>query len=146
MNAILKVEEWGDQHHPIWIDFLRILLGLFLIVKGFLFAEHSGVITNLLIQNHLQYLIFMAAQYTILFLIAGGILIALGILTRFSALMNIPVLIYTVFFINFPKSLLPFNTELIQSIVVLLLLVAFLILGDGNFSTDHFVSVHRDIW
>ncbi len=146
MNAILRVEEWGEHHHPLWVDYLRILLGLFLIVKGFIFAEHSGVITNLLLQNHLQSLIFMAAQYTILFHIAGGILIALGILTRFSALMNLPILVYATFFINFPKGLLPFNTEFIQSLIVLLLLILYLILGDGKFSTDHFVSVHRDIW
>jgi len=146
MNTILKIEDWGDTHHPMWIDFLRILLGLILIIKGFVFAEHSGVITNLLLQNHFQYIIFMAAQYTVIFHIAGGILIALGILTRFSVLMNLPILFYAVFFINIPKGLLPLNTELFLSISVLLLLILFAIEGNGKFSTDHFVSEHKDIW
>ena len=146
MNSIARIEEWGDNHHPMWLDFLRILLGMILILKGYIFASHSNVITNLLMENHLQYIIFIAAQYVILLHIAGGILIALGILTRFSAIMNLPILIYAVFFINFPKSLLPFNTELFLSIAVLLLLIIFAVMGDGKFSTDHFISVHQDIW
>lgn len=146
MNAILKIEEWGDNHHPMWLDYLRILLGMTLIIKGFIFAEHSRILTNLLLSNHFQSVVFMSAQYTIIFHIAGGLLIMLGILTRFSAIMNLPVLIYAVFFINFPRGLFPFNTELPLSIIVLLLLILFTIEGDGKFSTDHFVSVHKDIW
>ncbi len=146
MNAILRVEEWGDHHHPIWLDFLRILVGLILILRGFLFALHSGVITDLVLEDPLQYLTFMGAQYIILFHIAGGILITLGILTRFSALMNLPILISEIFFINLPRDLMPFNSELVLSIALLIVLIVYLIFGDGKFSTDHFVSVHKDIW
>ncbi len=146
MNAILRIEEWGDHHHPMWVDFLRILLGMLLIAKGFFYAMHAHAITNLMLENQMQYLIFMAAQYTILFHIAGGILIAFGLLTRFSSLMNLPTLICAVFFINLPKGMLPFNSELLLSVLVLVLLIFFLILGDGKFSAEHFISVHKDIW
>ncbi len=146
MNAIIKIEEWGDRHHPLWTDFLRIILGLILILKGFVFAEHESVITNLVLEHHLQYISFMAAQYVVLLHICGGILIALGILTRFSSLMNLPILIAAVFFINIPKGLLPLNTELFLSIVVLLLLILFLIIGDGKLSAENFIEKHTDIW
>ena len=146
MNAIINIEEWGDRHHPLWTDFLRIILGLILILKGFVFAEHESVITNLVLEHHLQYISFMAAQYVVLLHICGGILIALGILTRFSSLMNLPILIAAVFFINIPKGLLPLNTELFLSIVVLLLLILFLIIGDGKLSAENFIEKHTDIW
>ena len=146
MNAIIRFEEWGDRHHPLWTDFLRILLGMILILKGFVLAEHETVITNLLLEHHLQYISFMAAQYIILLHICGGVLIALGILTRFSSLMNLPILIAAVFFINIPKGLLPLNTELFLSIVVLLLLMIFSIIGDGKLSAEYFIEKHPDIW
>ncbi len=146
MNSILRIEEWGDHHHPMWADLLRILLGLTLILKGFFLTEHETVITNLLLENHLQYLIFMAAQYVVLMHLCGGILIALGILTRFAALMNLPILIAAVFFINIPHGLLPLNSELFLSIVVLFLLIFFMVLGDGKLSAENFIEKHTDIW
>ncbi len=146
MSYILKIEDWAEHHHPLWTDFLRIILGVILILKGFLFAEHQEVITNLLLENHLQYLIFMAAHYVIIMHIAGGILIAFGLLTRFACLMNLPILIAAVLFNNISPNLLPFNSELLISIIVLILLAFFMVLGDGKFSADHFINDHTDIW
>ena len=35
MNLVQRIEKWGDAHHPKWIDFIRITLGLVLVMKGF---------------------------------------------------------------------------------------------------------------
>lgn len=28
MNLTTKIENWADSHHPRWIDFIRVALGL----------------------------------------------------------------------------------------------------------------------
>ena len=79
--------------------------------------------------------VLMALVYYVTFVhLVGGTLIALGILTRFSALMQIPVVFGAVFFINVLQS--PFNTDLISSVVALILLVVFAVLGPGRLSLE----------
>ncbi len=146
MNSILRIEDWTEHHYPRAIDFLRIALGLILIYRGFSFASHEEVIHSMILQSKIQYLTFMAAQYLILAHIGGGILIASGILTRLGTIINLPVLIAAVFFINMPQGFTPVNTELVLSIIVLTLLLLFLFYGAGEFSVEHFIKTHKDIW
>ena len=68
----------------------------------------------------------------------GGTLIALGIMTRFSAIMQIPVVFGAVFFINILQS--PFNTDMASSVVALILLVLFAIIGSGRWSIENYLK------
>lgn len=146
MNAILRIEDWTDHHHPKALDFLRILLGLVLVFRGFSFAAHENLIHSIILNNTIQYFTFMGSQYLILVSIGGGLLIAFGLLTRFASLINIPILVVEIFFVSMPKGLLPFNRELVISLLVFALLLLFLFYGSGKFSTDHFIIKHKDIW
>ena len=42
MNLVQRLEQWGDRHHPKWMDFLRIALGIFLCLKGVEFATNMS--------------------------------------------------------------------------------------------------------
>jgi putative oxidoreductase len=66
----------------------------------------------------------------------GGIMIALGILTRFSSIIQIPIVLGAVF-VN-DQLLSPINTQLWFSIVALILLVIFMIIGSGPLSLDRY--------
>jgi uncharacterized membrane protein YphA (DoxX/SURF4 family) len=144
MSAISGIEKWTEEHHSIWIDFLRILLGVFLIAKGASFINHREQIEWLLVNHHVEFLIFIAAIYVILFHIGGGLLIASGLITRWAIGFQIPILIGAVFFVNLPKGFNGINTELGLSIVVLALLIFFFFYGSGNFSLDHYMTKHKD--
>ncbi|RZL22174.1 MAG: DoxX family protein, partial [Pedobacter sp.] len=37
MKLLQKIQAWGDHHHPKWLDYFRILLGLILVWKGISF-------------------------------------------------------------------------------------------------------------
>jgi uncharacterized membrane protein YphA (DoxX/SURF4 family) len=66
--------------------------------------------------------------------ILGGILLILGVLTRFACILQIPILLGAIFFINLsPDMYRPFS-EIALSIAVFLLLVLFLIVGNGKLS------------
>jgi len=83
--------------------------------------------------------VLMLLVYYVTFVhMVGGTLIAMGIMTRFSAIMQIPVVFGAVFFINVLQS--PFNTDLTSSVVVLILLVLFAIIGSGRWSIENYLK------
>jgi len=138
MNLIHRIEKWGDSHHPRFLDIIRIALGIFLLLKGLGFMDNTANLKSM-IENQpdisVSEGVLMALVYYVTFVhLVGGTLIALGILTRFSALMQIPVVFGAVFFINILLS--PFNTDLISSVIALILLVVFAVLGPGKLSLE----------
>jgi putative oxidoreductase len=141
MNLVQRVEHWGDTHHPQWLDIVRILLGVFLCYKGVDFLMNMGAMLGLL-TNRMSFGSFtemMMGNYISFAHILGGILLILGVLTRFACLLQIPVLLGAVFFVN-TTLYRPFS-EILLGVVVLLLLILFLIVGNGpvqllKFSAD----------
>lgn len=73
-----------------------------------------------------------------------GLFIAMGLFTRVAAIIQIPVLIVAVFFVNI-KYLGEDVFEFILSIIVLLLLVLFAIKGSGPFSADEYFRFGSDL-
>ncbi len=143
-TAISGIEKWREQYHPAWIDFLRILLGIFLIAKGVSFINDRKQIEWILEKNHVDFLIFLAANYIIVCHFAGGMLIAAGLITRWAVGFQLPILIAAVFFVNFPKQFSGINSELGISIAVLILLLFFFYYGSGNYSVDYYLATHID--
>jgi putative oxidoreductase len=142
MNVIHKIEKWGDSHHPGVLDVLRIALGIFLFLKGLAFMENSADLKSI-IEGRADISassdILMALVYYVTFVhMVGGALITMGILTRFSSLMQIPVVFGAVFFVNVLQS--PLNTELWASITCLILLAVFTVIGSGKFSFDNYLK------
>jgi putative oxidoreductase len=141
MYLTQRIEDWADHHHPKWIDYLRILLGIILILKGIaLIINRDQVITNMELSNIDVFSFLVTSQYVLVFYIAGGLLVAIGLLTRVIALFQIPVLFATIIFINYHQGLFALNSELIYSILILGLLFFFFIYGSGNFSVDYLLS------
>jgi uncharacterized membrane protein YphA (DoxX/SURF4 family) len=134
MNLVQRVEHWGDAHHPQWLDLVRIALGAFLCYKGVDFLMNMGTMLDL-ITNRMSFGSFtsmLMSNYIAFAHILGGILLILGALTRFACLIQIPILLGAIFFV---KSDLyrPFSA-LAMPIIVLLLLILFLVVGNGKWS------------
>ncbi|HTE00805.1 MAG TPA: DoxX family protein [Mucilaginibacter sp.] len=142
MNLIHKIEKWGDSHHPQYLDIIRIALGVFLFLKGLGFMENTSYL-RAVIENQSDIIVppelLMALVYYVTFVhMVGGILIGIGMLTRFSALMQIPVVFGAVFFINWFQS--PFNSDLLSSVIVLIFLFVFMIIGSGKLSLEKYLE------
>ena len=140
MNFAHRLELWGDTHHPKWLDIIRIVLGIFLCYKGFEFLNNMGslldVMTNRLSFN--AFAIILLSHAIVFAHILGGFLLALGLLTRFACLIQIPILIGAVFLVNAREGMNVSNNELILSGIVLILLVVFVIKGSGAISADEY--------
>jgi putative oxidoreductase len=144
MNAITKIEHWADSHHPQWIDFVRILLGLFILYKGILFISDTGALLSMMKSVDLQFVNLGLAHYVAFSHLVGGILIAMGLLTRIAILFQIPILLGAVFLVNIQNGLIAVsnNLEFEFSVIVLILLIVFLIFGSGKFSVDNWMKRH----
>jgi putative oxidoreductase len=143
MNVVQRVEHWGDTHHPQWLDIIRILLGGFLCYKGVTFLMNMGQMLDL-ITNRMSFgsfSIMLMSNYVAFAHLLGGILLIMGVLTRFACLIQIPILLGAVFFVN-TDLYRPFS-EVLLSVVVLLLLMVFLVVGNGPFQMLKFREGER---
>jgi len=128
------VEHWGDTHHPQWLDIVRILLGAFLCYKGVEFLYNMGSMLSLL-SNKMAFGSFssmLMSNYIAFAHILGGVLLIMGVLVRFACLLQLPILLGAIFFINMNPEMYRPLSELALSIVVLLLLCLFLVVGNGK--------------
>lgn len=140
MNLLHRVEHWGDTHHPAWTDALRITLGIILILKGISFISDTAYLGRLMGGLHFQLFPVIAVHYVAFAHLVGGLLIALGCLTRLMCILQLPILIAAVFFVNIRQGFSPMNAELWLSLIVLILLMLFLVIGSGRFSMDEYVK------
>ncbi|WP_316739618.1 DoxX family protein [Pedobacter aquatilis] len=140
MNVIRKIEHWGDVHQTKWLDFLRIILGLVIFGKGISFISDTNTLQNLITQNNVfgfsGVLISIAIHVVAFAHLVGGILITLGLVTRFAVVIQIPILLCAVFFVNITQGFSTLNSELWLSVIVLFLLLLFWVIGSGPLSVD----------
>ncbi|WP_353196055.1 DoxX family protein [Parapedobacter defluvii] len=137
MNVIERIEHWGDTHHPGWLDLLRIALGIVIFLKGVTFLAGTESLRQLIEQTPIKIYTWGIVHYIAFAHLVGGILIAIGLITRVAIGFQLPVLIGAVFFINITRGLSFLNSELWISLVVLVLLVVFFVIGSGPYSLDH---------
>ena len=136
MDLLHRLEFWGERHHPRWMDIVRIALGIFLVYKAVDFLNNMSDLVSLMSQNTSvgSFAYILAGHYVVFAHLLGGILLIFGVLTRFACVIQIPVLIGAIFFVGTNREMLRPYSELLISIVVLLLLVYFLIAGNGPLS------------
>ena len=135
MNFLQRLGHWGDTHNPKWLGIVRIALGVFLFYKGIDFLLHMSELIGMMKSTSFgSFSYVLAGQYVVFAHILGGILLALGLFTRFACLIQIPILLGAVIFVNSNRDMLRPYSALVISILVLLLLCYFLIVGSGPLS------------
>lgn len=136
MNLLHRIELWGDRHHPRWMDIVRIALGIFLCIKGVQFVYNMSTLMAK-VDAKLpmpEFALVMLGHYIFVAHLLGGILLILGAYTRIASFIQIPILLGAILFVNTTRELWNPFPELLVSLIVLLLLVYFLVAGDGPWS------------
>lgn len=142
MTTIEQIEHWGDSHHPAWLDIVRISLGVLLFLKGVSFIGDTTYLGNLVEGLHFNAWTFVAVHYVAFSHLVGGLMIAIGCMTRTASVFQIPILFVAVFFTNLRNGFSYLNSELWLSLIVLILLIIFAIAGSGKFSFDEYARTH----
>jgi uncharacterized membrane protein YphA (DoxX/SURF4 family) len=136
MDTIKSINAWLDSRHPpAGMDFIRILLGIFIVYKGVQFTSNFQQFTADIESIGWAFIAAHAAQYILFIHFVGGLLIVMGAFTRAMCLLNLPILAGAVVF-NSQKYFTMQNMELPVAAIVLALLIIFFIYGSGRISVD----------
>jgi len=140
MLTIKSLNKWANAHTYYPLDLLRIALGVFLFLKGINFISNSQILVDLLkpVQNLAGGMIVI--HYVAPAHLIGGILVAFGLLTRWSVAIQLPLLIGAIV-INFVGEMSIAN--LIVASVVFLLCVFFIFYGSGKHSVDYYLKMQQ---
>jgi putative oxidoreductase len=140
-NQESNITEKTSSSQPRWLTIIRIALGFILFWKGITFIRDTSNLQLMLqtmsigmIDKNTEWIAFLITYINLL----GGLFIGVGLFTRTSSVIQIPILIGAVFFVNNKHSLNQSNSELILSVVVLLLCILFAIKGSGVLSADEY--------
>ncbi|HEY3429996.1 MAG TPA: DoxX family protein [Cyclobacteriaceae bacterium] len=138
MSVVTDVEKWGNSHRPGFLDIFRIALGVFLTYKGLDFITNMDELEMTTSGVNVAFAGAALAHYVVFAHILGGPLIAFGLFTRIVCLVQVPILVGAVIFVNYPKGFLSMGNqmELWASVVVLVGLIVFMIFGAGKYSID----------
>lgn len=136
MNLVHRLGLWGDRHHPKWLDIIRIVLGAFLLYKGLDFLRNTSQLIGLMTDRSpfSSFIIILLSHYIAFAHLVGGLLMILGFLTRLACLIQIPILIGALIFIHSNEDFFRTYSEIFLTVFVLLLLIYFLIVGNGPLS------------
>lgn len=141
MKTITAAQENHPGTQPKWLTILRVILGFIILWKGFTFFKDAVTVENLLKSGGFSLLndkSAVMAFFITYFNLLGGFFIIVGLFTRWICIIQIPIIIVAIGFVNSRNGVSISNSELILSIIVLILLVVFAIKGSGILSADEY--------
>jgi len=138
--SLLHQSSISGRNIPKWVVILRIVLGICLIYKGIDFIIHFDQLEAYFAGSKtLQSLSWMIKILPWIHII-GGAAILVGLLTRFMALIQIPIIIGAIVFVNMNTDASKINqAELPLSFLMLVLVIVFFIEGGGYLSLDNMI-------
>lgn len=140
MDTVKSLNKWANRHTSYPIDLLRIALGAFLFFKGTSFITGSQDVAD----AFSPFANFTGGMFIFTYVasahIVGGIMIAIGLLTRWAIWAQLPILVGAVLVHAFGYG----NTvSLLMAIITLIVSVFFLFYGSGKHSADYYFKMHK---
>lgn len=135
-----KFIAWAEARRELWLDCVRIYLGLGLFARGLLLITNTstGYFVDLLQRSGQPWIVNgMMLHYVMIAHFVGGLLLTIGFLTRIAALVQIPILAGAVFVVHRQDGLFAMGQSLEFSALVLFLLAIFAVNGAGKLSLDY---------
>ena len=119
-----------------WVVVFRAILGLSLFLKGIQFIQDKSVIRKVFTESLILQEYFWLQTVIPWLNILCGFFIVIGLYTRLMAIIQIPIIIGAIVFVNSKQGAFEGESNLALSIVILVLLIFFLFVGGGNFAWD----------
>lgn len=135
-----EVKAFAEKNRDLIAEAIRVYLGLGLFAKGVYFASHTGVVMALLDRSALDVPSVVLAHVIALAHLTGGLLVAVGLLTRLAAAVQLPIVAGAVLFVHLREGLFGASQNLEFALLVLFLLVLTVAYGGGRWSADYFLA------
>lgn len=139
MEKLRQFIGWADAHPKVWLDCVRIFLGLGLFIRGLFIITNTRAdfITNLLQRLDYPWLVTVGLlHYIALAHLVGGLMLIVGLLTRIAAWVQVPILAGAVL-MHRGEGLMTAGQSIEFSALVFFLLVIFALSGAGPLSVDN---------
>jgi uncharacterized membrane protein YphA (DoxX/SURF4 family) len=135
-------QAWIDTHPDVFLDVIRAYLGVGLVFKGIYIMAHREQFGAMMEQlNGSSFWVGLGMHYVIPVHMLGGLLLAIGLLTRPAALAQIPILLGVMVYVHLPRFLdLDMRQNLEFTALVLFLLAVITAHGSGRLSVDHLLA------
>jgi putative oxidoreductase len=130
-----------DARYTFFSFALRLVTGLLLLLKGIYFVSNSQHLEVIIMASSARSAVNFLVSYITFAHLFGGAFIMLGLLTRFAVILQIPILIGALYF-NLTPNAFGTGSELLLSVVVLVLLIYVLLYGSGPISMDDYLRKH----
>ena len=145
-SFVARLEELLEGRRALFLDLIRMYLGLGLIAKGIYFIVDGHFVGRVLLENQtLDIGTAFLSHYIPIAHIAGGALMLVGLATRLGAIIQLPILFGAVFFVHLREGLFTRGQSLEFTALVLFLLLIFAVVGSGRLSLDHYMRRRRDV-
>jgi putative oxidoreductase len=139
-----NVVTWLNDNRDMCMETLRIFLGIGLILKGVQFLLNNQLATEYMNRVSLPFFEFLSIHLVVVLHLAGGFLLAIGLITRIAALIQVPILFGAIFFVHMQQGLFSRQQDLEFVILVLFLLLMFAVYGGGRLSVDYVLEKRRN--
>ena len=131
---------WLEEHKDWTVEFLRMYLGLVLILKGVYFIRDMDQLLNLIGLSASVWVGGMFAHYIVLAHLLGGLFVIMGLITRFAVAAQVPILTGAVAVAYSREGVMTQTSNFEFTFGVFLLLVVFLFYGGGRLSVDYLLE------
>ncbi|WP_420602215.1 DoxX family protein [Flagellimonas sp.] len=140
MGTVKSLNKWANAHTYYPLDLVRIALGVFLFYKGVEFMTNHEQMAAMVrpfqeMPGGMILLHYIAPAHFV-----GGFLIVFGLLTRWAAAAQLPILIGAVL-TNFLGEMN--STNLILATITLLACIFFFVYGSGKHSADYYLKMQQ---
>jgi uncharacterized membrane protein YphA (DoxX/SURF4 family) len=86
-----------------------------------------------------EFVAFYAGHYVIVAFIVGGLFVAIGFITRWALLFQLPAILGEIIMVDFHRNFFALNSQFNYLILVLVLMIFFILYGSGKISFDHWL-------
>lgn len=140
MDSVKKWNKWANAHTYFSVDLVRMAVGVILFLKGVTFITNIQYLSDLLSPIDKFGGGMILVHYIVFAHLIGGIIIFFGLLTRWAIMAQLPILIGAVI-VNFTGEMHILN--LLLSIVLLGICIAFWFYGSGKHSADYYFKMQE---
>lgn len=140
METVKSLNKWANAHTSYPLDILRIVVGIFLFWKGVSFMTNTEYYNQLIEPIKSLGGGMLIVHYVMGAHMMGGVMIVVGLLTRWAVIAQIPILLGA-FLVNFTYEMNLGN--LILSFLLLCISIFFLFYGSGKHSADYYFKMQQ---
>jgi putative oxidoreductase len=142
--AMKTLFAWLEEHKDWTVEFLRMYLGLVLILKGIYFIRDMDQLLALIGLSASIWVGGLFAHYIVLAHLLGGLFVILGLITRYAVAAQLPILAGAVVIAYLREGWMAQTSNFEFTSLVFLLLVLFLFYGGGRLSVDYLLEHARN--